>query len=98
MAGSLIPNPVVDGRRLDSALGNGFAVITSSAPSPHERAVIEGRGAALHVATPGSELAHWLHRGRATAVVVRPDRTVMRAGRNLRPLCDALPHFPAVSA
>ena len=98
LAGSLIPNPVVDGRRLDSALGNGFAVITSSAPSPHERAVIEGRGAALHVATPGSELAHWLHRGRATAVVVRPDRTVMRAGRNLRPLCDALPHFPAVSA
>ncbi len=30
----------------------------------------------------------WLRRGHATAAVVRPDRTVMRAGRHVDELCD----------
>jgi 3-(3-hydroxy-phenyl)propionate hydroxylase len=29
----------------------------------------------------------WLRRGRATAAIVRPDRTVMRTGRDVAALC-----------
>ena len=34
--------------------------------------------------------------GRATAAVVRPDRAVMQAGRNLQAICDAVPAFSSV--
>jgi 3-(3-hydroxy-phenyl)propionate hydroxylase len=37
------------------------------------------------------ELADWLHGGRATAAIVRPDGTVMRAGRDVDDLRNALP-------
>lgn len=92
LAGTLCPNPLIAGRgRLDSVLGNGFAVVTTDPPQATEQSLIRRRGAVLHVAEPGSELARWLRRGRATAVLVRPDRTVMRAGRNLAAVCDPLP-------
>lgn len=92
LAGRLCPNPlVVSGARLDTELGNGFAVITRTAPSAAERAVADERGAVVHLAAPGSELASWLCRGRADAAIIRPDRTVMRAGRDLATLFDALP-------
>ncbi len=92
LAGRLCPNPLVSGdARLDAELGDGFAVITTSVPSPVERALIERRGAVLHVTSPGTELSRWLRRGRATAAIVRPDRTVMQAGRDVGALCDALP-------
>ena len=79
--------------RLDSELGLGFALVTTVAPTPDERASIERRGAVVHVAAPGSELAQWLRRGRASAALVRPDRTVMQTGDQLAALCDALPTF-----
>jgi 3-(3-hydroxy-phenyl)propionate hydroxylase len=92
LAGKLCPNPVIGGgRRLDSALGDGFAIVTSVAPTPAESALTEQRGATVHFAAPGSELAQWLRRGRASVAVVRPDRTVMCAGRALDKLCAALP-------
>ncbi|TPG27373.1 bifunctional 3-(3-hydroxy-phenyl)propionate/3-hydroxycinnamic acid hydroxylase [Mycolicibacterium hodleri] len=92
LAGQLCPNPVVAGdARLDAELGDGFAVVTTSVPGPVERALIEQRGAVLHVTAPGTELARWLHRGRATAAIVRPDRTVMQTGRHVGALCGALP-------
>lgn len=92
LAGRLCPNPLVScDARLDAELGDGFAVITTSVPSPVERALIERRGAVLHVTSPGTELSRWLRRGRATAAIVRPDRTVMQAGRDVGALCDALP-------
>jgi 3-(3-hydroxy-phenyl)propionate hydroxylase len=92
LAGTLCPNLVTDGgQRLDAALGNGFALVTTVAPRPVERALAEQRGAVIHVAAPGTELAQWLRRGRASAAIIRPDRTVMRAGRALGALCDALP-------
>lgn len=92
LTGRLCPNPVIDGgRRLDAELGNGFAVITTGTPSRAQRALIEERGAVLHVATAHSELARWLRRGRATSALVRPDRTVMRTTRHLAALCDSLP-------
>ncbi|WP_319451058.1 MULTISPECIES: bifunctional 3-(3-hydroxy-phenyl)propionate/3-hydroxycinnamic acid hydroxylase [unclassified Mycobacterium] len=92
LAGSLCPNPLVAGKqRLDATLGNGFAIVTTVTPGPAERALAEQRGAVIQLAAPGTELARWLRRGRARAAVIRPDRTVMLAGRALCAICDALP-------
>jgi 3-(3-hydroxy-phenyl)propionate hydroxylase len=38
-------------------------------------------------AQPGGALESWLHREGATAALVRPDGTVMRAGRDVGALC-----------
>jgi 3-(3-hydroxy-phenyl)propionate hydroxylase len=98
LAGTLCPNPVLEnGKRLDTALGSGFALITTVRPYAFQHALIEQHGAVVHLAKPGSELARWLRRGRATAAIVRPDRTVMCAGRNLWKLCAALPRFNAAA-
>jgi 3-(3-hydroxy-phenyl)propionate hydroxylase len=48
------------------------------------------------LAAPGSELDRWLRSGRAGAVIIRPDRAVMQAGRNTQAICDAMPSFSAV--
>jgi 3-(3-hydroxy-phenyl)propionate hydroxylase len=93
LAGTLCPNPVCSGGRLDGAIGGGFALITDRRPSDTQRTQLGERGAAVHIAQPGSQLADWLRRGRATAAIVRPDRTVMRAGRDLEALCEAVPTF-----
>ncbi|WP_231395994.1 bifunctional 3-(3-hydroxy-phenyl)propionate/3-hydroxycinnamic acid hydroxylase [Mycobacterium sp. URHD0025] len=98
LAGTLCPNPMVaEGRRLDDILGAGFAILTTTAPSPRQQALIAQRGAVLHVAAPGTELARWLRRGHATAAIVRPDRTVMKAARDIDALCTVLPTFPRVA-
>jgi 3-(3-hydroxy-phenyl)propionate hydroxylase len=92
LAGRLCPNArLQDGRRFDDVAAGRFTVLTSSEPSPAQRAHIEQRGAALVAARPGSELDRWLRRGRCVAAIVRPDATVLRAGRDLSALCDALP-------
>jgi 3-(3-hydroxy-phenyl)propionate hydroxylase len=99
LAGTLCPNPVLaDGRRLDVAFGNGFALVTTIRPLAFQSVLLEEHGALVHIAKPGSELARWLRRGNATAAIVRPDRTVMCAGRNLTKLCEIMPAFasPAV--
>jgi 3-(3-hydroxy-phenyl)propionate hydroxylase len=94
LAGTLCPNPVVaDGKRLDAVLGDGFAMVTTKRPLAFQCALLEEHGATIQIADPGSELARWLRRGRATAAIIRPDRTVMCAGRNLSALCDAVPPF-----
>jgi 3-(3-hydroxy-phenyl)propionate hydroxylase len=94
LAGTLCPNPVLaDGRRLDCVLGDGFALITLVAPSDGQRAALVERGAAVHVAGPNSEIAGWLRRGLATSAILRPDRTVMCAGRNLDKIYDLMPTF-----
>ena len=92
LAGRLCPNPVLaEGGRLDDVLGDGFALLTTGTPTPAERELIDRRGATLHVAAPGSELATWL--GRAGTAIVRPDRTVLATGRRLDTLCTSLPTF-----
>jgi 3-(3-hydroxy-phenyl)propionate hydroxylase len=94
LAGTLCPNPVVaGGERLDTVLGNGFSMVTTVRPHAFQRAMLEECGAVIHVAERGGDLERWLRRGRATAAIVRPDRTVMRAGRNLNALREAVPQF-----
>ncbi|MGW0041304.1 bifunctional 3-(3-hydroxy-phenyl)propionate/3-hydroxycinnamic acid hydroxylase MhpA [Rhodococcus sp. NPDC003348] len=97
LAGTLCPNPVLgtDGRRLDDAAPDRFVVVTSIEPTDGQRYEIERRGAVVLRAPAGSDLAHWLARGHVTAAVVRPDRTVMRAGRSLSSLYTTLPTFTA---
>ncbi|WP_029113203.1 bifunctional 3-(3-hydroxy-phenyl)propionate/3-hydroxycinnamic acid hydroxylase [Mycobacterium sp. URHB0044] len=94
LAGTLCPNPVLgDGARLDTLLGNGFGVVTTVRPTPSERALLTERGVVVHVTERGSELERWLRRSRATVAVVRPDRTVMCAGRSVGVLCGLVPRF-----
>ena len=94
LAGTLCPNPVIAGGvRLDTMFGKGFAVVTTVRPHAFQCAELEESGAVIHIAEPGSELARWLRRGRATAAVIRPDRTVMCAGRNVIALYAAVPRF-----
>ncbi|MDR7166719.1 3-(3-hydroxy-phenyl)propionate hydroxylase [Nocardia kruczakiae] len=90
-AGRLVPNPVLDdGRRLDDATAGQYAIITATTPQPHDVRTVEQQGAVLLDARPGSDLHRWL--GRTRAVLVRPDGTVQRSGRDLPTLCAALPH------
>ncbi len=95
LAGRLCPNPQLDdGHRLDDLTAGHFAIITRIEPTTAQRADIEHRGAVLLVARPGSELDSWLRRGRARAAIIRPDGTVLRAGRNLDALSRTLPGAP----
>jgi 3-(3-hydroxy-phenyl)propionate hydroxylase len=98
LAGTLCPNPVLaEGESLDAVFGNHFALVTTTWPTASQCELLEEHGAVIHVVQPGSELAQWLRRGHATAAIIRPDRTVMAAGRNLSRLCAAMPAFtPAV--
>ena len=98
LAGTLCPNPVLaEGESLDEVFGNGFALVTTTRPPAFQCELLEEHGAVIHVVQPGSELAQWLRRRHATAAIIRPDRTVMCAGRHLSRLCAAMPRFsPAV--
>jgi 3-(3-hydroxy-phenyl)propionate hydroxylase len=88
LPGTLCPNPLLpDGQRLDDALGGGFALIALHRPPPTDDMTLRHLGAVVLVAHPGSPLERWLRRGAATAVLVRPDRTVMCAGRDVATLC-----------
>jgi 3-(3-hydroxy-phenyl)propionate hydroxylase len=94
LAGLLCPNPVLlDGKRLDAVVGTRFAVITSAPLNPSQQDEMTRRGAAVVAAHPATELGLWLQAGRARAAVVRPDRTVLCAGRNLAEVCRAVPVF-----
>jgi 3-(3-hydroxy-phenyl)propionate hydroxylase len=86
-----------DGRRLDESIGTGFALISAVPLSAEHHAQLEKRGTVIHIAGAGTELADWLRRGHSTAAIIRPDRTVMRAGTNLTELCGFVPTFTANS-
>jgi 3-(3-hydroxy-phenyl)propionate hydroxylase len=94
LAGRLCPNAVLaDGVRFDDVAAGRFALVTSTDPSPDQRTAVQHRGGVLVVARSGTELARWLREGRATAATIRPDGTVLRAGRDLSVLCAALPRL-----
>jgi 3-(3-hydroxy-phenyl)propionate hydroxylase len=99
LPGTFCPQPwvIADGRRvrLDDILGDSFAVVTALPPTPRMTAVAAALDApTLHVGDLGDDgtLAAWLARGRADAVLLRPDRVVM----------DTVPagtgHFPGTTA
>lgn len=90
LAGSLCPNALLaDGRRFDDASRGDFVLVTKLAPSSQQAAVLEGHGVRVLEAGPRSGLHRWLSEGRATAALVRPDNTVLQAGRDLEDLCSA---------
>jgi 3-(3-hydroxy-phenyl)propionate hydroxylase len=94
LAGRLCPNALVeDGRRVDDVTGAGFLLVTTAAPTARQRQSLVERGTHVLEVSPASELGVWLTRGRAVAALVRPDRTVMRAGRDLEALAAAAPRF-----
>jgi 3-(3-hydroxy-phenyl)propionate hydroxylase len=94
IAGHLCPNVLLDnGSRLDEKLGMGFGVVAAAPLSPAQRDTVAARGATIVHAAPGSDLARWLRRHHVTAAVVRPDRTVMFAGRDLDSVCRAVPLY-----
>jgi 3-(3-hydroxy-phenyl)propionate hydroxylase len=94
LPGTLCPNPVLaDGSRLDECLGNGFAVLSTGQLEAAQLARLTTLGATVQIAHAGTELADWLRRGHAQCAIIRPDRTVMAAGRDLGALCTAVPGF-----
>lgn len=93
LAGTLCPNPVLASERLDRVLGGGFGLITAECLTTQQRERVRQRGAVDVIVETNSELGRWLRRAGATAAVIRPDRTVMRAGRDVAGLCEVMPAF-----
>ncbi|OBF23234.1 3-(3-hydroxyphenyl)propionate hydroxylase [Mycobacterium kubicae] len=94
ITGRLCPNALLDrGRRLDDELDQGFGLVSTVALTSAQREMVSARGARAVHASAGSELARWLNRHHVKAAVVRPDRTVMIAGRDVTTACRALPLF-----
>lgn len=92
--GRLCPNAVVaDGKRYDDVTRAGFVLVTRVPLPARQRAVLAERGTEVLDVQPGSPLSQWLSRSRATAALVRPDFTVMRASRDVAELCAAAPTF-----
>lgn len=94
LAGTLCPNPVLsDGVSFDEMVGNRFALVTSVPLTDAQRGELDSRGTVVVAASAGSELDRWLREGRATAAIVRPDRTVMQASVDTAAICRAVPAF-----
>ena len=91
-AGRLCPNADLgDGRRLDEATVGRFAVITTASVPSDLVAEARRRDGIVLTVQRNSELGQWLRRQRTSAAVVRPDGTVLHAGRDLAAACSTLP-------
>jgi 3-(3-hydroxy-phenyl)propionate hydroxylase len=94
LAGTLSPNPLLpNGKRLDDVIGNRFALITRTPLAAESR--LRERNVKIILAEPGGQLDAWLRQGRATAVLLRPDRTVMRAGHDAALVAASAATLPA---
>ena len=92
--GRLCPNALLaDGTRYDDVTRGGFVFVTGVPLSLQQRALLGDRGTEVLEVGPGSSLYTWLEDGHATAALVRPDFTVLRAGRDVAALCGAVPRF-----
>jgi 3-(3-hydroxy-phenyl)propionate hydroxylase len=92
--GRLCPNArLTADTRYDEVTRGGFVLVTRVPLSPRQRALVEDRGTQVLEVGPGSPLHAWLVGGRAAAALVRPDFTVLRAGRDVAELCAAAPRF-----
>ncbi|WP_062991302.1 bifunctional 3-(3-hydroxy-phenyl)propionate/3-hydroxycinnamic acid hydroxylase MhpA [Nocardia anaemiae] len=90
-AGKLVPNALIDGRRVDDIVAGRFAIITAVQPTSAQRRAIEQHGGVVVIAR--NDLRRWLGRGRGA--LVRPDGTVLRTSRQLSDLIADLPRFKA---
>lgn len=94
LPGRLAPNaPLRHGTRLDDVAPGRFLVATTGAVTEAQRSAVLERGAAVLDVVDGGPLHRWLRRGRARAAVVRPDGTVLAAGKDLRDVLRYLPTF-----
>jgi len=92
--GRLCPNALLlDGARYDDVTRGGFVFVSGVPLSSQQRAVLAGRGTEVLEVESGSSLDKWLKDGNAAAALVRPDFTVLRAGRDVAALCEAAPRF-----
>lgn len=94
LAGALCPNAVVDrGVRVDETAPKRFLFVSATPLTGEQRTEVTRRGATILEVPATSELGTWLHHCRATAAIVRPDRTVMAASRSVPSLHTRLPSF-----
>ena len=94
--GRLCPNALLqDGTRYDAVTRGGFVLVTGVPLSAQQRAQLTGRGIEVLEVESGSTLHRWLADGKAAAALVRPDFTVLAAGRNVARLCKKAPRFLA---
>jgi 3-(3-hydroxy-phenyl)propionate hydroxylase len=92
--GCLCPNAVVAGGiRYDDITRGGFVLVTGVPLSPPQRSSLTDRGTDVLEVQPGSSLHQWLADGKASAALVRPDFTVMWAGRDVERICGGAPRF-----
>lgn len=91
LAGKLVPNAILDGRRFDDIAAGRFVIVTAVQPTPAQRREIEQRGGVIVIAR--GALRRWLERGHGA--LVRPDGTVQRTSRQLSDLIADLPRFKA---
>jgi 3-(3-hydroxy-phenyl)propionate hydroxylase len=94
--GDVFIQPQEDGTLLDDVIGRRFLVVGADADAFGTSAEWWGEQLGALVATvdslPGSgRLAEWLESHNARVAVVRPDRYVMAAGRDLDAITSALP-------
>ena len=90
----MCPNAVLsDVTRYDDVTRGGFVFVTGVPLSTQQRAVLAGRGTEVLEVQPSSPLYAWLANGKAAAALVRPDFTVLQAGRDVAGLCEAAPRF-----
>jgi 3-(3-hydroxy-phenyl)propionate hydroxylase len=92
LAGTLCPNADLgDGHRLDQATAGRCAILTTARLHADLMVMAQRRGCVILAAERGSELWQWLHGHRTRIVVVRPDGTVLHAGRDLAAAYALLP-------
>lgn len=93
-AGMLMPNAITTehGRRLDDRR-SGFQLVSVDAPTPEQSFEIERRGGSILVVSADHPLRRWLLDHHARAAIVRPDATVMAAGRSIAAIYTLLPTF-----
>ena len=92
--GRLCPNALLaENVRYDDVTRGGFVFVSGVPLSPEQRALLACRGTEVLEVEPGSPLVTWLKDGKAAAALIRPDFTVLRAGRNVAALCEAAPRF-----
>ncbi len=97
--GVVFPQPEIgDGRQLDDAVGNRFAVIgmpgVIAAVDAGARARWEALDAAV-IDAPGAEITAWLGARRAQALILRPDRYLFGLARDAAELAGLSRRLPS---